>query len=183
MGRYLAHDWFPQPVPDNVVVGARSYLHSSYSFKHYRSARERGVVIGHDTAVNDGTMFDLGPAGAIEIGDHCVVNAPHFVTNARIVIGDYVHISYEVFLSDDPSAIPPVDPAAPLASGGGVSIEVGDDCWLGLRSVLLQGAVLGQGVIVGANSVVDFEVPPFAVVAGNPAQIVGWARPEAGELT
>jgi acetyltransferase-like isoleucine patch superfamily enzyme len=43
--------------------------------------------------------------------------------------------------------------------------------------VLLPGARLGDGVIVGAGAVVDFEVPPYAVVAGNPARIVSWARP------
>jgi acetyltransferase-like isoleucine patch superfamily enzyme len=39
---------------------------------------------------------------------------------------------------------------------------------------------IGEGAIVGAGAVVDFEIPPFAIVAGNPARIVGWAkeRPE-----
>jgi acetyltransferase-like isoleucine patch superfamily enzyme len=38
--------------------------------------------------------------------------------------------------------------------------------------VLLAGAQIGDGAIVGAGAVVDFEVPPGAVAAGNPARIV-----------
>ena len=44
--------------------------------------------------------------------------------------------------------------------------------------MLLSGARLGKGVIVGAGAVVDFCVPDYAIVAGNPARVVGWARPE-----
>ena len=41
--------------------------------------------------------------------------------------------------------------------------------------MLTSGARLGAGAVVGAAAVVDFEVPPYAVVAGNPARIVGYA--------
>jgi virginiamycin A acetyltransferase len=49
---------------------------------------------------------------------------------------------------------------------------VGPDCWIGHGAILLPGARLGAGVIVGAGAVVSGEVPPYAVVAGNPARIV-----------
>ena len=64
-----------------------------------------------------------------------------------------------------------------VASGGEstakpAAIVVGRNSWIGARAVLLTGAVIGEGAIVGAAAVVDFEVPPFATVAGNPARIV-----------
>lgn len=46
------------------------------------------------------------------------------------------------------------------------------DCWLGREAMLLPGATLGCGVIVGARAVVAGAVPDYAVVAGNPAKIV-----------
>jgi acetyltransferase-like isoleucine patch superfamily enzyme len=45
--------------------------------------------------------------------------------------------------------------------------------WIGARAVLLKGTQLGKGSIVGAGTVVDFEVPAYSIVAGNPARVVG----------
>ena len=53
-------------------------------------------------------------------------------------------------------------------------IIVDEDVWIGARSVLLRGVHLGRGCIVGAGSVVRRSVPPYAMVTGNPAKIVGF---------
>lgn len=49
---------------------------------------------------------------------------------------------------------------------------IGPDCWIGHGALILPGARLGPGVIVGAGAVVAGEVPPYAVVAGNPARLL-----------
>lgn len=49
---------------------------------------------------------------------------------------------------------------------------IGNDVWIGAQAMILPGARLGDGVIVGARAVVGGRVPDYAVVAGNPAQIV-----------
>lgn len=49
---------------------------------------------------------------------------------------------------------------------------VGHDCWLGREAMLLPGAELGHGVIVAAGAVVQGRVPDYAIVRGNPAQVV-----------
>ncbi|HLP92925.1 MAG TPA: CatB-related O-acetyltransferase [Saprospiraceae bacterium] len=49
-------------------------------------------------------------------------------------------------------------------------ITVGNDVWLGYRSVILAGVTIGDGAIVGAYSVVTKDVPPYTIVAGNPAK-------------
>jgi acetyltransferase-like isoleucine patch superfamily enzyme len=178
----LEHDWLPLDLPDNVELAAGSYFHSAFAFLHYRSRRPTGVRIGRHTAVYETTMFDLGPAGEVEIGEYGVIYGPHFVGNSRITVGDFAYISYEVYLSDLPApGLPAGDaPSSAAASTGGPAIVIGDDCWIGLRSVILAGARLGNGVIVGAGSVVDFEVPDHAIVAGNPARIVGHVTPGEG---
>lgn len=176
----LTHDWFPRPLPSNVIIGDRSWLYSAYAFLHYRSDRPCGVRVGHDTGIYIDTLFDLGPCGEVAIGHYCTLAGPIIVTNGRVVIGDYVLISREVILADSFAAIPPL--AKPFSKSSGKQIEpqlcitIGNDVWIGTRAVILKGARLGNGAIVGAGAVVDFEVPDYAVVAGNPAQIVGWAR-------
>ncbi len=48
---------------------------------------------------------------------------------------------------------------------------IGNDVWIGYGALILPGAQIGDGVIVGAGSVVRGKVPPYAIVMGNPAQV------------
>ncbi|WP_081724718.1 CatB-related O-acetyltransferase, partial [Asticcacaulis sp. YBE204] len=59
---------------------------------------------------------------------------------------------------------------APLASSK--KILIGNDVWIGAQTFIKNGVSLGDGCIVASNSVVTKDVPPYAIVAGNPAQIV-----------
>ena len=52
----------------------------------------------------------------------------------------------------------------------GVVIE--DDVWVGARAIILRGVTVGRGAIVGAGSLVNKSVPPYAVVGGNPARVL-----------
>lgn len=49
---------------------------------------------------------------------------------------------------------------------------IGNDVWIGARSILLGAITIGDGAIIGAGSVVTKNVPPYAIVAGNPARII-----------
>ena len=51
-------------------------------------------------------------------------------------------------------------------------IHIGENVWIGCRSLILKGVTIGDGAIIAAGSVVTKDVPPKAVVAGNPAKIV-----------
>ena len=51
-------------------------------------------------------------------------------------------------------------------------ISIGNDVWIGMNSCILQGITIGDGVVIGAGSVVTKDVPPYAIVAGNPARIL-----------
>ena len=54
-------------------------------------------------------------------------------------------------------------------------IVVEDDVWIGANVTLLPGTIIGRGATVGAGSVVRTKIPPYAIVAGNPAKVVGFA--------
>jgi serine acetyltransferase len=53
---------------------------------------------------------------------------------------------------------------------GNITIE--NDVWIGSKSTIMSGVKIHNGAVVGANSVVTKDVPPYAIVAGNPAQII-----------
>ena len=92
MGQRLEHDWFSQPLPENVVLGEVTWLYSTYAFLHYQSRMPTGVAVGHDTGLYNGTFFDLGPSGTVQIGDFCSLVGAIICTNSRVAIGDYTEI-------------------------------------------------------------------------------------------
>ena len=62
-------------------------------------------------------------------------------------------------------------------------VVVDEDVWIGSHVTLLAGTHVGRGAIVGAGSVVRGSVPPYAIVIGNPAKVVGFRfMPEEAEL-
>ena len=170
MSHKLEHDWFPRPLPDNVVIGPRSWCYSSYAFIHYQSRRRCGVRVGHDSGIYNGTFFDLGPRGEVIIGNYCTLVGAIISTDRRIVIEDYALIAHEVVLADQPAMRPGL---AHSIDDGEAAITIGVNSWIGTRAILLAGAKIGEGAIVGAAAVVDGEVPPYAIAVGNPARIVG----------
>jgi acetyltransferase-like isoleucine patch superfamily enzyme len=131
------------------------------------------VCIGHDTGIYNGTFFDIGPAGEVRIGDYCTVVGAIISTNQRVSVGDYAMFAHEVVLADASSMVPEsADHEPPGAGPLEDSIVVGDKAWIGTRAVLLRGARIGEGAIVGAGTVVNGNVPPHTIVAGNPARII-----------
>jgi acetyltransferase-like isoleucine patch superfamily enzyme len=89
-----------------------------------------------------------------------------------VSIEDYVFIAHEVTIADDFVAFPPTDTGQPSAIAAEAGISIGEGAWIGARAILLSGARIGAGAIVGAGCVVNTEVPPLAIVAGNPARLV-----------
>ena len=53
-------------------------------------------------------------------------------------------------------------------------VVVEEECWIGARCTLLSGASVGRGSVIGSNSVVRGIVPPYTVMVGNPAKVVGF---------
>lgn len=51
-------------------------------------------------------------------------------------------------------------------------VVIGNDCWIGSRVVVLPGVKIGNGVIIGAGTVVSKDIPDYAVAVGNPAKVV-----------
>ena len=114
--------------------------------------------------------------------------APHLYdfSPERLVIGSFCQIAHRaVFITasanhryDGFSSFPfaifgggPVEGRASMP-GPGPDTVVGHDVWIGQQAIVLPGARIGNGVIVGSGSVVRGDVPDYSIVAGNPAQVV-----------
>lgn len=59
-----------------------------------------------------------------------------------------------------------------LKNSDGSYVKIGNDVWIGRKVLLKGGITIGDGAIIGMGSVVTKDVPPYAIVAGNPARII-----------
>lgn len=114
---------------------------------------------------------------SIRIGSHVSIGEyVHITSFDKVVIGDNVLFGRRVTISDnnhgslewDQLQLHPLK--RKLTSKGPVVIE--DDVWMGENAVVLSGVTVGRGSIVGANSVVTHDVPPYSLCCGNPARII-----------
>lgn len=58
-------------------------------------------------------------------------------------------------------------------------IVIGNDCWIGREATIMSGVIIGNGAVVAAGSVVTKDVPPYAIVGGNPARIIKYRFDES----
>jgi acetyltransferase-like isoleucine patch superfamily enzyme len=142
------------------------------------------IVLGADTHVR-GELFTFGHGGRIIIGQDCYIGDGTRIWSARsITVGDRVLISHNVNIFD--SLTHPISAKRrhrqfkEIATTGHPReldldekpIRIDNDAWIGSQSTILRGVTIGEGAIVGAGSVVTKDVPPWTIVAGNPARVI-----------
>lgn len=137
-------------------------------------------------SVGAGTRIDAfvkvkfaGGTADIVIGSECQINSGCVLYSGNgISIGDGVLIAANVVLA--PTNHATADLGVPIRKQGFApsrgGIHIGDDVWIGAGAVLLDGARVGRGAVIGALALVRGEVEPYAIVAGNPARVVGSRR-------
>lgn len=181
MKRALSHDWFPRELPAGLELGTRSYLYSSFAFLHLPAGAQNEVRIGDDTGVYQGTFFELGRGARVGIGRFCTVVGAVIRAEREVKVGDYVFIAHEVVISDcdGPGVVCSLPSEGRLSPPGCTPrpVTIGDDVWVGMRAVILAGVTVGRGAVIGAGAVVSNDVPPYAVVTGNPARLVRMLTP------
>lgn len=140
------------------------------------------VTIGDACMVAARISFD-GLSGVVSIGDRSYIGASHLVCHSSICIGEDSIISWGVTVVDHDSHsirweersrdvtdwhLGSKDwthvPVAP--------VKIGNRVWIGFNAIVLKGVTIGDGAVIGAGSVVTHDVPPGAIVAGNPARVI-----------
>ena len=124
----------------------------------------RDVNIEHGAYFGDGSQIDIGDRSGL--GVDCQIYG-------RVTLGRDVMMGPEVILLTRNHGFARTDvPMMDQPDSQEKPIVIGDDVWIGTRAILLPGVTIGRGAIVGAGSVVTADVPPHAIVGGNPARII-----------
>lgn len=142
------------PEVTNVTAGAYSYYHDHEDPLRFL---ERCVRYG----------FGLG---TLAIGKYCAIahRATFLMPGANHAMTGPSTFPFGILGGSFAEALPLME--YPWRGGG--PIEVGHDVWIGTEALILPGVTIGHGAVIGARAVVAGDVPPYAVVAGNPARVV-----------
>jgi acetyltransferase-like isoleucine patch superfamily enzyme len=125
-------------------------------------------------SMGKGTGIQLGckflNARKIHLGDRNVINFGSLFDGRR----------YQIYTGADVSIGPEAtiltlghDPQSPTFADSGGDVVIGDRVWIGYRAIILPGVIIGEGAVVAAGAVVTRNVPPYSIVAGVPAKLIG----------
>lgn len=148
----------------------------------------KSTKIGSDTKV---WQFAIILEGAV-IGENCNINCHTFIENDVIIgnnvtiksgvyLWDGIKIEDNVFVGANAAFINDKYPRSKKYPAKFSEILVKKGSSIGANATILGGIVIGSYAIVGAGAVVTKDIPNFALVYGNPAQIKGWVN-ESGEI-
>jgi acetyltransferase-like isoleucine patch superfamily enzyme len=134
-----------------------------------------GVYVGRNVEFGPGETIDIGDAtsiqdrslliGDVRIGSYCTLSLNVLISSGR----HYYDLKPHWLIRDqDTYALTDCE----LSKNHHRPVRVEDDCWLGVNTVIMAGVTIGKGCVVGANSVVTRDLPPYVVAVGTPARII-----------
>jgi len=132
---------------DNVSIGRNSIIECTGVIREVGE----GIIIGNNVGIAANAF--IAARGIIDIGQDTIIGP-----------GVSLHAENHNFSNLD----------VPVRRQGATrkGIIIGPDCWIGAKAIILDGVRIGRGVVVGAGSVINKNIPEFSVVAGVPAKII-----------
>ena len=105
------------------------------------------------------------------IGDYTYLGMYSYFNHVQM--GRYCSISGFVTIGAMEHDYNEVSTSTHLSDGGYRDrvTHIGDDVWIGAQCVIRQGVTIGQGAVIGANSFVNKDIPPYAIAFGSPAKV------------
>lgn len=140
------------------------------------------VVIGSHCKVMRSEFY-----GNIDIGNHTALNGPNlniYAGEGEVSIGNFCSIARNVSIQLDGHNYKKITSyqifknffktknEQEVVRTQNICIE--NDVWIGANAMIYGGITIGNGAVVGSNSFVNKDVPPYAIVVGSPAQIINY---------
>ncbi|MDX7842883.1 CatB-related O-acetyltransferase [Aeromonas caviae] len=169
----------------------KRFVTSCYAF--YLMSLKRKVKIGHSVYISIDTVLE---------GDNFLNDGARIISSS---LGSYSYVSpYSIIINAEVGRYCSIGPGCKIGLGNhpleGYStspyiyndtlfkkrreedfqrVKIGHDCWIGADVLILGGVKVGNGVVIGAGSVVTKDIPDFAIVIGVPGKIIRYRFDEA----
>jgi maltose O-acetyltransferase len=105
----------------------------------------------------------------IVIGEHVTIGDTAFLDGrSGLTIGSNVNLGSHVSIYTREH-----DVNSPDFAETGAPVSIGDRAWVSSHAIVLPGITIGEGAVVAAGAVVTKDVPPFTIVGGSPAKVIG----------
>jgi acetyltransferase-like isoleucine patch superfamily enzyme len=136
-------EWRGKTVPQPIIATIRTSVRPALlRLRRLYLVKVWGMKIGKGTQISFTAKLDKTNPTGIKIGDHSIVTF-----GATLLTHDALHNRHG-------------------------DVVIGNNCFIGARSIILPGVEIGDNSIIGAGAVVVKSVPPHSLVAGNPGQVV-----------
>lgn len=155
---------------------------TAYYFIKYGCLISRQSNVQFSSAITFGKGSVVKPfaviqtqGGRISFGKDCAISSFNHISTGvdDVVIGDAVRIAPNVTILGGSRNFKMKDiPIVEQGSHHG-GLHIARDVLVGAGAVILPGYRIGEGAVIGAGSVVDSDIPPYAIVAGVPATVIG----------
>ena len=151
-------------IESDVAVGAGTSV-------WHRAQIRAGARIGRDGVIGRDVFIDVG----VTLGDRVKVQNGALIYHG-VTVGDGVFIGPGAILTNDrrPRAVNATGELASRDEWQVSPIRVDAGASIGAGAIVVAGCDIGTFAMVGAGAVVTHDVPPHALVAGNPARTLGW---------
>lgn len=154
-------------IGDNVEINALS---------------KSGVRFGNNVSILRNTIIECSGVirnlgEGLEIGNNVGIAQNCFIqVRGKVTIGDHVIFGPSVSLFSENHISS--DPDIPIVSQGEkrIGINIEENVWVGSRAIILDGVKIGKNSIIAAGSVVNKDVPEFAIVGGVPAKVIKFRK-------
>ena len=148
--KVIANDWENIYIEKNVTIKPYTVLHTNSEPRKRKSL----IIVKENSFINFGCFFSSG--NKIEIKENCLIGPHcHFLGAGH----DYSHPVTQSYVT-----------SKTISYG---EIIIGSNTWIGANVTIIGNISIGDGCIIAAGTILrNIDVPPFCLVAGNPAKIV-----------
>jgi UDP-2-acetamido-3-amino-2,3-dideoxy-glucuronate N-acetyltransferase len=155
------------PIADSVRLG------ENVKIFHPSLVNLYGCTVGAESKI--GAFVEIQKNATI--GARCKVSSHTFICEG-VIIEDECFIGHGVMFTNDPFPRATNPDGSPQTDADWIVIEtrVKKQASIGSNATIVCGVTIGEGALVGAGAVVTKDVPPYAIVAGVPAKVIGDTR-------